>query len=61
MKVGEIYAVTLGYYSDKYLITIDVNGILFELKRVRRAKTKIDSVRLPERISISLYGKSIYK
>lgn len=59
MKVGEIYAVTLGYYSDKYLVTADVNGISFELKRVRLPKTKIDSVMLPVRISISLYGKSI--
>lgn len=58
MNTGEVYAITLGRYSDKYLVTGNFNGTR-ELRRVRLPKTKIDSVRLPERISIQYFGQPI--
>lgn len=60
MKVGEIYSIALGKYSDKYLVTGDWYGT-FELRRVRLPKTKIDAIRLPERIAISYFGQSVAK
>lgn len=56
MNVGEIYHITLGRYSDKYLVTGNFYGSS-ELRRVRTPKTKIDAVRLPERISIQVLKK----
>ncbi len=58
MEPGQLYTITLGKYSDKYLVTANWNGAK-ELRRVRLPKTKIDAIRLPERISITYYGSSI--
>lgn len=58
MTTGLLYNITLGRYQDKYLVTGDYNG-QFELRRVRMPKTKIDGVRLPERISIAYYGSPV--
>lgn len=60
MNVGEIYLITLGYYSDKYLVTVDAYGTK-ELRRVRLPKTKIDAIRLPEKISITYLESTINK
>lgn len=58
IDIGEIYQITLGSHSDKYLVTGNFNGVK-ELRRVQLPKTKIDAVRLPERISISYFGQSV--
>lgn len=56
MNLSEIYIITLGKYSDKYMVTGNVNNTK-ELRRVRTPKSKIDSIRLPERISIQYLGQ----
>lgn len=56
MNISEIYTITLGKYSDKYLVTGKWYGGDIELRRVRMPQTKIDAVRLPERISIRYFG-----
>jgi hypothetical protein len=60
MEVGEIYTITLGRYTDKYLVTA-IGYHARELHRVRTPKTKIDSLRLPETISIAYFGQSVVK
>lgn len=57
MEVGQAYIITLGKYRDKYLVTGNHYGV-FELRRVRLPKSKIDAVRLPERLSIQYYSSS---
>ena len=59
-NLTDIYSVTLGYNGDKYMCTGVGNGFA-EFRRVRMAKSKIDGVRLPERISLSFFGSSVTK
>lgn len=60
MNPSEIYIITLGKYSDKYMVTSSWKGHI-ELRRVRVPQTKIDGVRLPERISIRYFGTPAIK
>jgi hypothetical protein len=59
MKVGSIYKIQLGKYSDSYLCTFS-SPVGYDLRRVRMPKNKIDGVRLPEHISISHLGTPLY-
>ncbi len=55
MRVGVVYEICLGSNKDKYLcVSAPIIGIdgLTRLRRVRLPKSKIDSLRLPENISI---------
>lgn len=60
MQVRDIYEIRLGNYQDKYMVThtyLVSNGkINAGLRRVRKPKTKIDGVRLPETISITFFA-----
>ena len=58
MNVGEIYTITSGFYSDKYIITAK-SGKTVVFTRVMMPKTKINAVRLPEHIHISYFGTNI--
>ncbi len=59
MQLGSVYTITLGKYSDQYLcISI---GMVYNLKRVRLPKSKIDGIRLPEYITITNFGTSVSK
>jgi len=59
-NLSDLYSVTLGYYGDKYMCTTVGNGFA-EFRRVRTPKSKIDGVRLPERISLTFYGSRANK
>jgi len=59
-NLSDLYSVTLGYNGDKYMLTTVGNGFA-EFRRVRMPKSKIDGVRLPERISISFFGSRVPK
>lgn len=52
MNTGSVYTISLGRNSDKYLCTGSVGGVVI-FRRVRLPKSKIDSLRLPETITIS--------
>jgi len=51
-NLSDIYSLTLGYNGDKYMCTTVGNGFA-EFRRVRMPKSKIDGVRLPERITLT--------
>lgn len=60
MNLREIYTISLGKYSDQYLVTgVDNLNNARILRRVRTPKTKIDAVRLPEYISIWYFGQQV--
>lgn len=59
-NLSDIYTLTIGYHGDKYMCT-SVGKDFAEFRRVRRGKSKIDNIRLPERITISLFGSSSSK
>lgn len=59
-NLSDLYSITLGYNVDKYMCTLVGNGTA-EFRRVRMPKSKIDGVRLPERISISFFGSRATK
>lgn len=52
MNVGQLYEITLGERSDKY-VCIRESPSGWQFKRMGMPKTKIDGVRLPESILIS--------
>lgn len=52
MEVGKKYKITLGCHSDLYLCTFKSNYNELCLRRVRKPKSKIDAIRLPEIINI---------
>ena len=60
-NLGSIYQLTIGYNWDKYMCTTVGSDGLAEFRRVRRPKSKIDGVRLPERITISFFGNFMPK
>lgn len=52
MKVGTVYTISVGHHSDKYLcVFVSPAGV--EYRRVRKNKSKIDGIRLPETIVIA--------
>jgi len=63
MNLREIYEIRLGNYQDKYMVTevmlIKTDKPNATLRRVRRPKSKIDGVRLPETISITFFGSPL--
>ena len=59
-NLRDMYSFTLGHNGDKYMCTAIGDGVA-EFRRVRVAKSKIDGVRLPERISIQFFGTLIGK
>lgn len=59
MEARELYTITLGKYSDKYMVTTATTIGMTQLRRIRTPKTKIDAVRLPEHISIVFFGSQV--
>jgi len=60
MELGSIYTITLGKNADKYMcVGTSPSKESARFKRVRLPKTKIDAVRLPEIITITLFGNTM--
>lgn len=56
MRLGETYTLTIGKYSDKYMVTAESYNNSSVLRRMGKTKSKIDALRLPEVISIIYFG-----
>lgn len=59
-NLSDIYQLQLGYHGDKYMC-VGVGRGMAEFRRVRLPKSKIDGVRLPERITLSFFGSNATK